>query len=187
MCMNFKKIVNKPLPVRCPKTTLCDNNAHKATCHIYDQSYHQAANRDMDVPRETPTFFALPLDLRNVIWGVHRKLVFEERCRLLEELLKQARDHCHVGVHSSYSPVCMPRHIVWVHIDGPNGKIYCLGTRDHYRYGEGWAQIRDYELYDRGYLEMRMDDSGGTWAPLHLPHDMKIEYSGRPKNTEYYK
>jgi len=40
----------------------------------------------MDVSRETPTFFALPLDLRNVIWGVHRKLVFEERCRLLEEL-----------------------------------------------------------------------------------------------------
>lgn len=145
------------------------------------------ANRDMDVPRETPTFFALPLDLRNIIWGVHRKLVFEERCRLLDELLKQARDHCHVGVHSSYSPVCMPRHIVWVHIDGPNGKIYCLGTRGHYRYGKGWAQIRDYKQYDRGYLEMHMDDSGGTWAPLHWPHDMKIEYSGRPKNTEYYK
>lgn len=147
----------------------------------------------MDVrehPRETPTFFALPLDLRTVIWGGHRKLVFDERCRLLDESLKQARNHCHVGVHSSYSPVCTPRHIVWVHIDGPNGKIYCLGTRDQ-AHGEGWTQIREYKQYDRGYLEMHIDDSRGTWAPLYWEKkelsDMKIEYSGRPTNTEYVK
>ena len=141
----------------------------------------------MDAPMTT-TFFSLPPDLRAVVWGIYRKLVFEERCRSLEELLDRAKARCHVGVHASYSQCCMPLYDVRVHIDGPNGKIYCLSRRDKYCQSERrWATIREYMQYSEGYLEMHLDDSGGAWAPLYCPFGNNIKYRGRPENTENFR
>ena len=135
------------------------------------------------------TFFDLPLDLRDIIWSIHRKLVFNSRCRVLDQALKQTKNRCHVGVHSSYSPVHLPSHSVWVHIDGPNGKVYCFGTRDKYKFGER-VQIREYQQYDKGYLEVYIDDSHGKWNPVRptgVQCAVKCEYPGRPQDTEYCK
>lgn len=137
----------------------------------------------------TTTFFALPLELRAVVWVMYRKLVFEERCRSLDELLERAKARCHVGVHASYSQGCIPLYAFRVHIDGPiDGKIYCLGRRDKYWQAEGrWAHVHEYMQYAEGYLEVHLDDSGGGWAPLYCPRGKNIKYRGRPENTENFR
>eukprot|EP00798_Chlamydomonas_sp_ICE-L_P019770 gene19772-26459_t len=78
-----------------------------------------------------------------------------EDCDSLEELLELAKARCHVGVHASYSQICMPLYEVRVHIDGPiDGKIYCLGRRDKYWQTERrWETIREYMQYSEGHLE----------------------------------
>jgi hypothetical protein len=130
------------------------------------------------------TFFDLPTEVRNIIWVYHHKCVFKERCWELEQKMQQSKTRWHIGIHSSYSPSYFPAYDINVHIDGLNGKMYCFGSRDRYRGGE---LIREYRQYDKGYLEVSMDDSHGKWDIRQYAITDNIPYPGRPKDSEYYK
>ena len=123
------------------------------------------------------TFTELPTDLR--------KRVFKERCLMLNQKLQKSKKRWCVGIHSSYSPGNFPFYDIDVHVDGPNGKVFCFVTRNRYRCGQH-VNICEYRQYDKGYLEIYMDNSHGKWE-TYKPCTIKCEYPGRPRDTEYYK
>ena len=78
--MNFRKIVSKPLPVRCPKTTLCDNNV--LTRFYWSKEFFGSETIDEKTKMKA-------LENINELYKVHMKY-FEQR-RNIHVLLKNAK------------------------------------------------------------------------------------------------